>query len=129
MCIEKASRKTVTTDFKVTLSQRGELFQETIKLFRPKIGHIAKNRPKGEKNWSFLKKNFAKNRLIAKFSLLIARIRSSSPNFAHFFGLSPEIFVHSQGVQKIANSGDFGDEIAHLAALCQKSTFSINELM
>ena len=49
MCIEKASRKTVTTDFKVTLSQRGELFQETIKLFRPKIGHIANNRPKGEK--------------------------------------------------------------------------------
>ena len=120
MCIEKASRKTVTTDFIVTLSQRGELFQETIKLFRPKIGHIANNRPKGEKklrNWSFLKKNFAKNRLIAKFSLLIARIRSLSPNFAHFFGLSPEIFVHSQGVQKIANSGDFGDEIAHLAAL------------
>ena len=91
-------------------------------LICPKNGHIAKNRRKGEKkldNSALIDQNFAKNRLIAKFFLLIARIHSTSPNFAHFFGLSPEFCVHRQRVQKIANLGDFGDEIAHLAALLE----------
>ena len=84
------------------------------------ITHIARNRPKGgkfSKKKGFLDQNFAKNRLIAKFLMLIARILSVSPNFAHFFVPSPKICAYRQRVPFIANFGDFGDEIAHLAAL------------
>ena len=84
------------------------------------ITHIARNRPKGgkfSKKMGFLDQNFAKNRLIAKFLMLIARILSVSPNFAHFFVPSPKICAYRQRVPFIANFGDFGDEIAHLAAL------------
>ena len=79
--------------------RRRALFKEIIKLFRQKIGHIAKNRPKGEKNWKI-------GRCWFKISPKIASSPSFfclSPRSAPYRQISPIFLVHRQKFLFIAS--------------------------